>query len=367
MSDTVFLTGFPGFIGRRVVERLAADRPDARFYLLVEARFAFVARQACARIPGLEGRYHLLVGDIRHPQLALEPSLLERLSAEITHIWHLAAVYDLKVTRALAHAINVDGTDHVLDLAAGCANLQRLDYVSTCYVAGTRTGRVYEDELDEGQDFKNHYEATKFFAEQRARQRMGEIPTAIHRPSIVIGDSRTGETDKGDGPYVLLKFLSRLPGWLPMVCPGDGEAKQFLVPVDFLVDAMARLSAKPESLGGTFQLADPRPCTTREVLDLMLAHLGRRPSVGTVSEGLARRLLQSPRVQRALEIPFETFEYLQTKVEFDVSRTAELLGDEVTFPRLPDYFDRIASYALDHPEIFPGAAPGPPKRNRSAA
>ena len=81
--------------------------------------------------------------------------------------------------------------------------------VSTAYVAGDRTGSVYEHELVVGQGFKNHYESTKFQAELWVRQRMDEIPTTVYRPAIVVGDSQNGETEKFDGPYYVLRTISR--------------------------------------------------------------------------------------------------------------------------------------------------------------
>ena len=105
--------------------------------------------------------------------------------------------------------MNVDGTGNVLDLCAPREQLERLNYVSTAYVAGDRTGVVYEHELVLGQGFKNHYESTKFQAELWVHQTMDRVPTTVHRPAIVVGDSHTGETQKFDGPYYLLRTISR--------------------------------------------------------------------------------------------------------------------------------------------------------------
>ena len=96
----------------------------------------------------------------------------------------------------------------MLELCAACERLERLNYVSTAYVAGVRKGVVYEHELALGQAFKNHYESTKFQAEVWVRDAMDDVPTTIYRPAIVVGDSRTGETQKFDGPYYMLRVIS---------------------------------------------------------------------------------------------------------------------------------------------------------------
>ena len=102
------------------------------------------------------------------------------------------------------------GTQHVLDLARRAPGLERHHYVSTAYTAGWRSGRVHEAELAAGQTFKNHYESTKFAAEVVVRNELDRVPTTIYRPAIVVGDSRTGETQKFDGPYYLLRTTLRM-------------------------------------------------------------------------------------------------------------------------------------------------------------
>src|SRR5205085_10688824 len=110
----------------------------------------------------------------------------------------------------VAQHVNVDGTGNVLGLCAGCEKLGLFNYVSTAYVAGDRSGVVYEHELALGQGFKNHYESTKFQAELWVRQELDRVPTTIYRPAIVVGDSRTGETSKFDGPYYMLRTFARM-------------------------------------------------------------------------------------------------------------------------------------------------------------
>src|ERR687896_2640040 len=197
----VLLTGYPGFIGRRLADRLVDG--GARVTALVERRMAAAAREASG------GRVEVVEGDIAQRRLGLDGAEWDRLTAEVGHVFHLAAVYDLSVPLELAQRVNVDGTGNVLELCHACERLERLNYVSTAYVAGVRRGVVYEHELTLGQGFKNHYESTKFQAEVWVRSAMDEIPTTIYRPAIVVGDSRTGETQKFDGPYYLLRSISR--------------------------------------------------------------------------------------------------------------------------------------------------------------
>src|SRR5919198_487598 len=79
-SGRVLLTGFPGFIGRRLAERLLAD--GATLTVLVEPRRAAAPREAAAE--GLE----VLEGDISQRHLGLADADWERLTAELTSVFH---------------------------------------------------------------------------------------------------------------------------------------------------------------------------------------------------------------------------------------------------------------------------------------
>lgn len=206
VGRVLFITGFPGFIGRRLVRALLGADDQARIVALVEEPQLERARECAAAIDaGIE----LVIGDITQQDLGLEESQRERLQRETSQVVHLAAIYNLAVPLETARGVNVDGTGNILELCARCERLERLNYVSTAYVAGDRKGVVYEHELALGQGFNNHYESTKFQAELWVQVRMRDIPTTIYRPAIAVGDSRTGETEQFDGPYYVLRTIAR--------------------------------------------------------------------------------------------------------------------------------------------------------------
>jgi nucleoside-diphosphate-sugar epimerase len=352
----ILVTGFPGFIAGRLLRRLVDERPDADFYLLVEPRFCFVAKRACERLeaeqPELRGRWQVVTGDIRHDALGIDLESQAFLRPRVRELWHLAAIYDLAVPQSIAYAVNVDGTDRVLDFCESLPDFERLQYVSTCYVAGERTGRIFEDELDCGQEFKNHYESTKFWAEARVRRRMSAVPSTIYRPAIVVGDSTTGETLKGDGPYAVVQLLDRLPRWLPFVHVGRSDAPVNVVPVDFVVEAMVALSSMDAAVGGTFALADPTPLPARDFLELTLDAMNRAPALGRVPPRAVERVLGNERARDALGLTPESLAYFNHPATFDVSNTARLLGDDLHCPRVDEYWPRLIDYARNNPQIF---------------
>jgi thioester reductase-like protein len=342
-----FVTGFPGFIGRRLVEALLED-DGMRVVALVEARMLDRARVIAAGFG--EGRVELLAGDIRSRGLGIASEDWSRLARDVTRIYHLAAVYDLAVPVEVAQRVNVDGTGNVLELCLAAERLERLVYVSTAYVAGLRSGVVYEHELGMGQGFKNHYESTKFQAEVWVRELMPRIPTVVVRPAIVVGDSRTGETDKFDGPYYILRTISRAVR-AGRVVPRFGGAAPFnVVPVDFVVAAIAAVGRLPEAVGTTLHLVDPDPLTAEELLvALSTAYAGKRP-LGRLPARLVTASLGVKPIRDMLGgTPRESIAYLSHKVTFDSRRAVDVLSPHgLAPPRFSGYVGPMVEYFRAH-------------------
>ena len=360
MADPLlFLTGFPGFLGNRLVGALLDGDPGARVAALVEPRMAERARTAAERID--PERIEVLAGDIAERRLAIPPESYERLVAEMTSAYHLAAIYNLAVPLEIAQRVNVDGTGNVIELCARAERLERLHYVSTAYVAGLRRGVVYEHELALGQRFKNHYESTKFQAEVWVRDAMDSVPATVYRPAIVVGDSRTGETQKFDGPYYLLRMLQRLRELRsPIPQIGRSRAPFNVVPVDFVIDAMVAAGRDPESAGETFHLVDPEPLTAAEVLGMLSReYTGGDPDFRVPARVVQESLRIRP-LQRFLgNTPRESIRYLNHEVRFDTRRTGDMLERQgLRCPRFSEYVGPIVEFFRRHEtdESFMGDA-----------
>ena len=366
MADVIFVTGFPGFLGTRLVAELVNRDADASVVALVEPRMANQARAAAAVID--TERIEVLPGDITDRRLAIEPDRYDRLVGEMTSAYHLAAIYDLAVPLEVAQRVNVDGTGNVIELCARADALERFNYVSTAYVAGLRRGVVYEHELLMGQRFKNHYESTKFQAEVWVRDAMGRIPTTIYRPAIVVGDSRTGETQKFDGPYYLLRMLQRL-GERNMPIPQIGRSKApfNVVPADFVIDALVAAGHDPQSMGETFHLVDPEPTSAAEVLGLLTReYTGGEPAY-RVPSAVVRESLRIKPLQRFLGgTPRESIRYLNHEVRFDTRRTGDMLERQgLRCPPFREYVKPMVDFFRRH-ETDP-AFSGEPLQERAEA
>jgi thioester reductase-like protein len=341
------ITGFPGFIGRRLVRTLLERHPSTTVVAVVEPAMLDKAREVAA---GHE-RIELVVGDISKRRLALADEDWARLTAEVTHVFHLAAIYNLAVPEEIAQRVNVDGTGNVLELCAACPQLKRLAYVSTAYVAGLRSGVVYEHELVMGQDFKNHYESTKFQAEVWVRDRMGEIPTTILRPAIVVGDSTSGETEKFDGPYYILRAISRAEKMhTPPIQLGSPDASFNVVPVDFVVDAIAQAAFLEEAAGETLHLVDPEPLSSSELVCALAEAYGAKAPRMKLPPRMIEGTLRVSRVSDLLGgTPRESIVYLNHRVTFDTRRAVELLTPlDLRPPNFRDYVGAMVSYFKQH-------------------
>jgi len=350
VAGLALFTGFPGFIGRRLVARLLADDPKLRIVALVEQRMVDAAREAAASLDAGD-RVEVLPGDIVDRRLGLSDDDYQRLQSGITRAFHLAAIYNLAVPLEMAQRVNVDGTGNVLELCASAKKLERLEHVSTAYVAGVRTGVVYEHELVMGQDFKNHYESTKFQAELWVRQLMDRVPATIYRPAIVVGDSHTGETQKFDGPYYMLRSIAlSAQRNMPIAQFGRSEAPFNCVPVDFIVDAMAVGITDAGITGRTLHLVDPDPVTAREVFDILAREYAGRGPAYRVPPRMVETALRMPAVRDAFGgAPGEGIRYLNHPVRFDTRNADDFLARHgLHVPSIHEYAPAMVRFFREH-------------------
>ena len=354
---TVLFTGFPGFLGSELLPRVLERREHDRAICLVQPKFADLAQLRAADLvednPALAGRIELAEGDITEPGLGLVAG--SGLAGEVREIYHLAAVYDLMVARAIGVRVNVDGTRNMLDYAEGCSGLERFHYVSTCYVSGRHAGIYRETDLDVGQDFNNYYEETKFLAEVDVQARMkGGLPATIYRPAIVVGDSETGATQKYDGPYFVIRWLLRQPVLAVLPVVGDPTSVRVnLVPRDFVIDAISHLSGRAESLAEVYQLADPWPLTVDQLIDLVGDATGRRvvrlPALRSVAKA---SLDYVPGLQWLMQIPSAAIDYFAHPTHYTTDNASrDLASAGIEVPRLASYMPRLVAFVRAHPEV----------------
>lgn len=352
--ESIFVTGFPGFIASRLVERLAST--ETQFFLLVQPQFVERAMDEIESISEATDtpleNYVIVEGDITRPRLGIESDDFETIRYETTDIFHLAAAYDLAVAKDIAFTVNLEGTKNVNEFARSVTDLKRYNYISTCYVAGKREGTIFETELEHDAGFRNYYEETKYLAEMEVERLKSELPITIHRPSVVVGDSQTGETAKYDGIYYLIKYLMKAPSVLRLLNVGNEKVRLNLVPVDFVVQAIVALSRDTNAVGKTVAIADPSPLTTQELFDVIAEDLTGRKSEFHPPVKLANWFLNTPISPPITGLPHSGVPYFFLSQLYDTSVASELLSKyDIVCPRFPDYVDHLLDFVEENPTL----------------
>ena len=364
-----FVTGASGFIGKRLVRRLLS-RPDSTVFFLVwnpsiediSRLHAYWGVDAARAIP--------LAGDLLKADLGLSRSDRERLDGRIDHMFHLAAVYDLAADAEAAMTTNIDGTRNAIELAAAIG-ARRFHHISSIAAAGLYQGVFREDMFEEARGLDHSYFSSKHDGERVVRNEC-RVPWRIYRPGIVVGDSRTGEMDKIDGPYYFFKLIQRLRKLLPPWMPGIGVegGRINLVPVDFVVAALDHLGHLDGHDGRCFHLTDPHPRRVGDVLNIF-ARAAHAPDMtirinAALFAFIPRAVLDSVmaltpvrRIRKAimkdLGLPDDVFRFVNYPTRFDSREAEKLLQPAgIAVPPLEDYAWRLWDYWERHldPDLF---------------
>jgi NAD(P)-dependent dehydrogenase (short-subunit alcohol dehydrogenase family) len=364
-----FLTGATGFIGRNLVERLL--QREGTIYALVRAGSRGRLEELRTGWGADGARIVPVAGDLSQPGLGVSEEDMVTMRGGVDHFFHLAAIYDITADAEAQEIANVEGTRHAVELAgaieAGCFH-----QVSSIAVAGLYQGKWREDMFEEAEKLDtNPYFRTKHESERVVREECAR-PWRVYRPGIVIGDSRSGEIDKVDGPYYFFKLLQQarrvLPSWLPTIGVEGGEIN--LVPVDYVAAAIDHIAHQPGLDGQAFSLTDPNPHTAGEVINIFAKVADAPQAAIRLDSDLtdpATSLLRTglrffPPAKRVVDmalgevgIPASALNYVNYPTSFDSSNAqAALGGSGIEVPRLESYADRVWDYwerNLD-PDLF---------------
>lgn len=352
--ESIFITGFPGFIAGRLLGQII--KPETQYFLLVQPKFVDLAIKEIEEIADFREipleSFVIVEGDIRIPNLGISNADLQTIQYETTDVFHLAAAYDLGVTKDIAFSVNLEGTKHVNDLVCSIKNLRRYNYVSTCYVAGKRTGNILETELEHKSGFRNFYEETKYLAEIEVDRLKSHLPVTIYRPSVVVGDSLTGETAKYDGIYYLINYLRKAPSILRLLNIGNPSVRLNLVPVDFVVESIAELARDQNAVGRTIALADPNPLTTCELFDVIAKDLSGRRSEFQLPQRVAEWFLHTGISPSVTGLPHHGVPYFFISQTYDTTLATGLLEPHgISCPGFSSYAERLIDFVEENPNL----------------
>jgi NAD(P)-dependent dehydrogenase (short-subunit alcohol dehydrogenase family) len=365
-----FVTGATGFIGKRLVKTLLQRRGATVHFLLREG--------SENKLPALlaywgvgEGRAVPVYGDLTAKKLGISAEAIKKLKGHIDHVYHLAAVYDLKADEDAQVQVNIDGTRNLVEFAKAI-DAGHLHHVSSIAAAGLYEGVFREDMFDEAENLDHPYFMTKHESEKIVRTE-SKVPWTVYRPALVVGDSQTGEMDKIDGPYYFFKLIQRmrqlLPPWMPSVGLEGGRIN--IVPVDFVVSALDHISHQKTDLHKKcFHLVDPEGYRVGDVLDVFskAAHAPKMnlfinaALLGFIPKSIKKGLMALAPVRRVrnavmkdLGLPEDILTFINYPTRFDCRDTTNALkGSGIFCPKLPDYAWRLWDYWERHldPALF---------------
>jgi thioester reductase-like protein len=175
---------------------------------------------------------------------------------------------------------------------------------------------------------------------------MDRLPISVYRPSIVVGDSKTGQISRFDGPYYLGTLLAASPVSMPLPLPGKGFAPLNMVPVDYVIDALYFLSLHPKAVNQTFHLVDPNPLSARKVYELVAKRAGKKPPPRLrLSAGLAKTLLKIPGLEKVSRAHRQAIDYVSAMAIYNNTATEFYLrGTGIACPPFESYVDKLMAY-----------------------
>jgi len=365
-----FVTGATGFIGKRLVKALLARR-GATVHFLVR--------------PGSEGKLAALyeywgvgktravpvTGDLTAKKLGVAADVLKALKGQVDAVYHLAAVYDLSADEDSQVQVNIEGTRHLVEFAKA-VDAGHVHHVSSIAAAGLYEGVFREDMFSEAEGLDHPYFMTKHESEKIVRTEC-KVPWTVYRPALVVGDSKTGEMDKVDGPYYFFKLIQRmrqiLPPWLPSIGIEGGRIN--IVPVDFVVSCIDHIShSKTDLKGKCYHLVDPQGYRVGDVLDIfskaahapkmnlfvnaaLLGFVPRSVKKGMMALAPVRRIRNA--VMKDLGLPDDMFTFINFPTRYDRRELdAVLKGSGIECPNLRDYAWVLWDYWERHldPDLF---------------
>ena len=339
-ADVALVTGYPNFVVRRLVERLVHD--EVEVHVLCKESFEEEARKHFRRF-GESVR--VLTGDVVCMDLGLSGDEVLELRARVRWLFHLAGIYYLGSEADEMALVNVEGTRNVIAFASELPELERLVHYSTAFVSGNRDGVILEHELVDPPRFRNAFERTKFAAERAVREASGDLPVTIVRPSLIVGDSNTGEIGRLDGPHFFMRVLVNLPLDIHLPQVGRGNYPLNLVPADFVVEAMAHIGRHPLSVGKTYHLVDLNPLPSRKVFEILCGVADKKPPRRTIPSNLATYLMKMPGLEKAWRSPRLFVEMLNQLVLYNAMNTTEILtGSGIVCPSFPTYAANLVAF-----------------------
>ncbi|MEX0616419.1 MAG: SDR family oxidoreductase [Candidatus Woykebacteria bacterium] len=275
-KETVLITGATGTLGRRIVEEVLKSHSVGKIILLVRGETNKAAgERVSAFIKSSRSKvFDVFASDVTKKDLGLNSEVYNKLSKEVTSIFHCAATVRFSAALEEARLVNYQGNANLLEFANNCRNLSKFGHVSTAFVAGKRKGVIYEDELEHNEGFINPYERSKYEAEILVRENITSLPINIYRPTVLLDNESRNAVN-----YMFKLFWDES---LPII-PGDKKGNVDLISVDYCAFALWRIFDKHFSEGKTYHIASgpAYSYSLGELVEKVAYHFSKRKKLTT--------------------------------------------------------------------------------------
>jgi 2-alkyl-3-oxoalkanoate reductase len=362
----VLLTGAAGLIGSEVAALLAENDHSVTALVHSQARLVRSDRSVLPALPWAgaapaPGAVALIRGDVALPRLGLFSRDYGALCQGVDLIVHCAALTGFALDPALYRRVNVGGAANILDLARSGGNgAIPVVHVSTAYVCGNRDGPIPEQMPLPEAGFANGYEESKAAGERMVEEARREgMKIAVARPSIVVGDSRTGAIQQFCDVY---RFIRLVAEGLIGTMPARAGATLDFVPVDHVARAIVEIAeAMDEAAGRNFHLVSGAPVLV-ETFTRAIAAFPHFHQVKLIPPERFR-LEALPRAEQRLHrhVAHLYGSYLQRDPHFEDGNLRALTGRRCP-PTDCAYFMRLLAYGIEK-----GFFRGGPVMDRAAA
>lgn len=277
VGKTIFITGGTGFMGKVLLEKLLRSCPGvSNIYLLIRPQKEQNAQERLQQLlhsplfdilrkerPTDLQKVRAIEGDITQPELAITTTDRKVLLQSVNIVFHSAATVKFDEKLKVSVAINMLGTQRLVEMCRRMTKLEALVHVSTAYCNCDRSKveeKIYSSPMGPDEVISvvnsleenlidsltptlvgkrpNTYTFTKALAEYWLKENKGDLPLVIVRPSIVISTVNgplKGWVDNWNGPTGIIAAAGK-GVFRTMLCEANKKAD--LIPVDMVINLM---------------------------------------------------------------------------------------------------------------------------------
>lgn len=337
MKRNILVTGATGFLGSHLVKALL-EKTEFNIYALSRNKYG-IAYDQRGGVDYDNDRLKVIEGDLTESEIFPHA---ESFPIHFDTIIHSGGITDFKEEhREKTFKINLEGTKKLLSFAKK-NKCNEFWHISTAYVSGMYDGIVHEDKLLENPKFRNSYEESKYFAEKEVRA--SGLNYKIFRPSVIMGDTETGDCDSDKMVYgviklydIINKVLSRsynknIPKGIKYYIKGVSNSLLNLISVNNVVDLILKIGEYGE-VNKAFHLTNPNYASVEDI------HNYVKYSVGVDYIELKEKLPETvDKIQMKINSSVKIYDSYMTVSDptFDLKNTLEVVGDRYKF----DFFDK---------------------------